>query len=218
MNRFKWLLVFFFLNITCSYVIAKDNDWTQYYIPNIMSIYIPESMELQGPSFKELKNKYLNELYIDLSLLNINKNEFVFQQAGLNDMTPASFKTFARIIISYEIGEDEGFGPIIYDYEISNADLIEIDSTIKSWIQTDLESSGSNLVEWYGTKLIQKKFFSVVQSSFLREAVKNKPVYVERYAIFNGNKIIEIVVSCRKSEKDTVFSELWQIVDTIVLR
>ncbi len=134
---------------------------------------------------------------------------------------------FILIILGYILKKQGFYSYKLYylcDYtfltsrDISNNEIEYLDKIIRLGIENEINSISNRLVSYDPTTLLQTKNFSYLKTSYTRVSSNNKPVYVERYMIYNNGCLINISVSSRVAEKETLFKDLWNCVNTIVLK
>ena len=203
----------------CLIIEIQGSENTYYQIPNVLIIGIPDCMELDDGVYSEISDSI--KKYID-----IISNSIVFHQKGLNQLEQNSFTSYARILISYE-KESNDFGPIIDPSEIPQSDMKILDNQFKKNVSDGLLlgtkklksiNQGPLILEkWIGTNLEQYKGYSSLVYRFIRTMGSAKPVYVETHTIFTRKNIISITISCRLDDKDTLFKDIFEIMNTILL-
>ncbi len=173
-----------------------------YNIKNVLAISIPDTMELQDGLYKELLDSIKGSVFN----LTPKDNRIVFQQKGLSDFGSAAYETYARMIITYDYDTELiGIGPFLTSRDISNNEIEYLDKIIRLGIENEMNSISNRLVSYDPTTLLQTKNFSYLKTSYTRVSSNNKPVYVERYMIYNNGCLINISVSSRVAEKETLF-------------
>ena len=135
----------------------------------------------------------------------------------MNEFKSEARATYARVMIDFEIGPDDGVGPVITNLDLPKSDLLLLNNILKEQATGELKSQGIALLKWYGTRLVQKKGFSYISSSFLRQYGTNKPVMVELNMITSRGITIYITISCREEESASTFKDLLKIMDTVKL-
>lgn len=213
---FRWFFTFLISIFIAPPSFCQTTDWLPFRIPGVMDISIPPCMELQGGVYKALKEEIIRQgLYKIPPELKFGEYAAIFQQIGLNDLKKEAYATYARIMVKYEIDQDTGVGPRLSDRDMPASDIEVLDSMFRTVLANEFKKMNQRLLQWYGTKLVQHKSVSSLQSSFLRQLNDNKPVYVEQHVIVSGKLWITITISSREEERKTTYADIWKVMDTI---
>lgn len=194
-------LVIIFITIFLSNIcFAQASDFEKYKISSVGYICIPTKMEIQSGDYKKLSEIYKNELGKKYGY-EISGNRVVFQQKGLNDFDKSGFSSYARVILETDIGSYGDYEKLTNNYTVTQAELNELNSELKSQIQQSFYGTGLKLIIWYGVSIAKVNGRKVLKISYLRQLKDNPYVVVNMYSFQNNDRVHRLTLSYRQSDE-----------------
>lgn len=184
--------------------------YTKYELKDIGTIEIPSIMELQAGVYKEFSDKTSVELGFDAS------GSIIFQQAGRNNTSSVS-TTYARVILNETIGKKGDYRKITSKLVLSNKQLKEVDSFLKSGIEQANSSTKIKIVRWDGASVATLNGRSVLKVAYLRQLETNPPVFVEIYRIENYDREYIFTISYREKDASIWKDALTKVKDSFTV-
>jgi hypothetical protein len=174
----------------------------KFQIIDIGRITIPGAMELQSAEMQRDVDS-AKRLFIPDSILRISKEKAVFQQAGLNNTTPESLTTYARVIIAEILGSDGDFGRSIDVKNATNEEMQEVNNLFKSETEKQLKNGllGTKFISWYGVNRVQINGWMAIHFSYTRSVFDGLPVLVHVYRFHNNDRIYILTLSYRLQDE-----------------
>lgn len=201
---------------------SQETTFAKYNIPSLGNISIPTNMELQSGKYqnysqeyrKEIDSKMLQKIGFDLSL---DGNDHIFQPKGLNDFDKQAMSTYARIIISTEIGEYGDYDKLDSSQILSSKELRGISSEFFQFYQEVLPITNNKIIRWDGIRPLKLNKYNALEVSYLRQLNDNPHVVVKMYLFNNNDRLHTITTSYRQNEEALWKPLLTKAVENIVI-
>jgi hypothetical protein len=186
------------INFNANDCISQKLTFEKYIITSMGYISIPSNMEVQTGHIKRVYEELLKIYSFEAS-----GNEIVFQPKGLNNNDISEKKIYARIMIETIIGNKGDYELLSNKLLISQKELIEINSELKSQIENEFINTGLKLIKWNPLKIETINGFSCVKTSYVRQLNLKPEVEVNIYQFQNNDRLHRITISYQKSEEAT---------------
>ncbi|NLZ53991.1 MAG: hypothetical protein GX892_12765 [Thermoanaerobacteraceae bacterium] len=192
-------------HIKDSIMIKKDPAiWPSMHINNMGTIKYPTAMELQNDIYRETVGA---------------KKRYVFQQKGLNEGFPISFRQYVRLIITVTKGNPGDFLRVSDIENLSDEDLKEIQAYFLEGARD--QAPEIRIIDVYEPKIVTLNGkYSALLIAYKRESVVDRslgPVLVREYCLPNWKYAYTIQASYRSAEETVWKEDLLMAVDSISL-
>lgn len=169
-------------------------DWEEVSIPNVGTMRIPPSMEVQSDEYHAMKE----------GITGASSDSFIVQQRGLNEGTDEGFDTYARIMVSCDVGSSGDYPADGYDPELYTDDEIaEIDSALEEGLRPQMDALGIPIIDWYPIELGYLGNNSCLHISYSRVGDDGESTQVDLYSIPCDDRIVDVTLSYRLSDAKT---------------
>lgn len=181
-------------------------DWEEVSIPNVGTMRIPPSMEVQSDEYHAMKE----------GITGASSDSFIVQQRGLNEGTDEGFDTYARIMVSCDVGSSGDYPADGYDPELYTDDEIaEIDSALEEGLRPQMDALGIPIIEWYPIELGYLGNNSCLHISYSRVGDDDESTQVDLYSIPCDDHIVDVTLSYRLSDADAWADDLTLALQTL---
>lgn len=181
-------------------------DWEEASIPNVGTMRIPPSMEVQSDEYRTMKE----------GVTGASSDSFIVQQRGLNEGTDEGFDTYARIMVSCDVGSSGDYPVDGYDPELYTDDEIaEIDSALEEGLRPQMDAVGIPIIDWYPIELGYLGDNSCLHISYSHVGDEGETTQVDLYSIPCDDRIVDVTLSYRLSDADAWADDLALALQTL---
>jgi hypothetical protein len=175
--------------------------WERIHIPDVGTIDIPPTMEVQGSTLTELSKEYTKELIPQSD--SSESGRVTIQQKGLNDLDPEAAKFYVRIMVVTNIGNRGDFETLNSRYGVTKDELREISILFR----TQVENQFMRILQWDAPSVELINGMQAMRLSYRRQMKDNPPVRVATYIFQNYDRMHQLTMSYRESERNRWLSD-----------
>jgi hypothetical protein len=170
--------------------------WERVYIKNVGYFDLPPTMEVQKGKYRE----FVDEIK---KIKGYDATQLTAQQKGLNELGKEGFEKYARVMVETTFGSAGDFEKYNFNIaEITQTDIIELNSIYKQQIQQSFLGTGLKLIEWYPLKVEKINGVSCIHIGYKRQLHDKPFVLVHIYYFHNNDRVHALTLSYRLSEVD----------------
>jgi hypothetical protein len=172
-----------------------EAGWERISLPGIGTLDIPPDMEMREGQDAGLDRAQ----YDDRGIL---PDTMVFQQKGLNENTPESFQTYARVLIKTTAGNPGDYASLYFPVpHYQNDESKEIDAYFKAAVTHEYAQVGIQVLTWNTASLETVNGMSCIHYSFTRQLQDNPIVVVHSYIFQNIDTMYALTLSYRLEQE-----------------
>ena len=179
--------------------------WQRFQILNVGTIDIPPTMEVQGATLAELSKQY-NKEFIPQSDSS-ESGRITIQQKGLNALDPEATKLYVRIMVHTTIGNPGDFETLNSGYDVTQDKLREVSILIRTQLENQFKNQFIRILQWDVPSVELINRMQAIRLSYRRQMNDNPPVRVETYIFQNYDRMHELTMSYRESERNIWLSD-----------
>lgn len=126
------------------------------------------------------------------------------QQRGLNEGADEGLDTYARIMVSCDVGSSGDYPVDGYDPELYTDDeIVEIDSALEEALRPQMDAAGIPIIDWYLIELGCLGSNSCLHISYSGVGDDDESTQVDLYSIPCDERIVDVTLSYRLSDAET---------------
>ena len=171
-------------------------SWHRVQIPDVGTIDIPPTMELQGATLTELSKEYTKQLIPQTD--SSESGRVTIQQKGLNSLDPEAVKLYIRIMVQTNMGKPGDFETLNSRYEVTQDELREISNLFRTQIDNQL----IQILQWDIPTVELISGMQAIRLNYRRKMKDNPPVRVAIYIFQNYDRMHQLTMSYRESERN----------------
>ena len=171
--------------------------WQRVQIPDVGTIDIPPTMEVQGGTLAKISGEYKKQLIPESDSSEIGQ-VIVIQQRGLNALDAQAVKLYVRVIVQTTMTNPGDFETLNSRYDITDGELREFSIGVR----TQVENQFMRILQWDVPSVELINGMQAIRLSYRRQMKDSPAVRVATYIFQNYDRIHELTMSYRESERN----------------